>query len=1350
MNLSSSLAVVLLFASILAVHGAAASATSVLESAREIPVAYDVDVVVVGGSCAAVAAAVEAAAQGADVFLAAPRPYLGEDVCGTYRLWLRPGEEPDTPLGEALFAEAPAPLRVGPSLPFTYQADVPSNSTHPDTDPPSKLADGKSSSAYNESVQYDGDVSIVAELSEPVRVGRVHVLGFQRNNDIELASITAASSVDGQTWAEAGAALNEQLGQGEYLDAPLYLTVNVACEARYIKVVAKKSLRVGRLLLGEIVIEPEQADEPASERGRVPPMPLQVKRVLDQALVDAGVAFLYGCYATDVLRDGEGKPAGIVMANRSGRQAVLARTIIDATPRGSVARMAGASFRAFPSGAHVFERTVVGGEAPDWTAAEAHKLSPPVQAVRQTLKAPSCYDAIRYTLHVSMKDASFASFANAEQIARDRTWTAGQVGASEMLFQVPPDAVRGQASVAGSWPGAAAVDLAAFSPDGLEGVYVLGGCADVSRAAAAHLLRPLTLLAVGARVGNAAAKEAGAKPKPTVVCFGDSLTAGGYPARLQDLLRGFRVVNAGAGGDTSTQGLARLEAEVLAAKPQAVVVLFGTNDSVLNGPGRYRTAVGRFEANLTAIAGRCKEAGAEVLLCTVPPIIDEPYFSRHPKEHYDAEGGLSAVLARYRAAAQRVAVSVDVQVVDLAAALAEPSSALRPDGVHLSATGERMVAALVAGKLARVLSPPAREGRRPQGVHLAAATQQAAVAGDIREPLGGLRSFQVGIRAIEAEACALPVLGTYDVVVVGGGTGGAPAGIAAARQGAKTLVVEYLYGLGGVGTLGLIGKYYHGYRGGFTAEIDRGVDGMDGFRKKDGSWDVEVKMEWLRRELRQAGADIWFGTLGCGALVDGDTVKGVVVATPEGRGVVLAKVVIDSTGNADVAASAGASCVYTDGSHVAVQGTGMPPRRLGASYTNTDYTLTDDGDVVDVWRTFVAAREKYEGAYDLGQLVDTRERRRIVGDFVMSPLDIYNRRTFPDTIGLSTSNFDTHGFTIHPFFALKAPDKGSVSAYTPYRCLTPKGLDGILVTGLGVSAHRDAMPILRMQPDIQNQGYAAGVAAAMAARENKGTRDIDFKALQRHLVEQGCLPETVLSDQDSYPLSDEAIATAVARAANDYDGIGVILAAPEASRPLLEAAYHAAPDEAARGVYAHILGMMGNAAGADALAAAVASQDWDRGWSFTGGGQFGASLSPLDSLIIALARTRDRGALAPIIDKAAALGPEHPFSHHRAVAVAVETLASPEASQTLAALLSKPGMMGYAVKCISDAKEQASFANANLSRELSLRELILARALFRCGDHEGLGERILTEYASDWRGHHARHATAVLSEKRRP
>ncbi|RPJ20618.1 MAG: FAD-dependent oxidoreductase, partial [Planctomycetaceae bacterium] len=62
----------------------------VRESARELPLVYSVDVVVVGGSSGAVAAACEAARCGARVFLATPKPYLGDDLCATLRLWADP------------------------------------------------------------------------------------------------------------------------------------------------------------------------------------------------------------------------------------------------------------------------------------------------------------------------------------------------------------------------------------------------------------------------------------------------------------------------------------------------------------------------------------------------------------------------------------------------------------------------------------------------------------------------------------------------------------------------------------------------------------------------------------------------------------------------------------------------------------------------------------------------------------------------------------------------------------------------------------------------------------------------------------------------------------------------------------------------------------------------------------------------------------------------------------------------------------------------------------------------------------------------------------------------------------
>ena len=58
-------------------------------------------------------------------------------------------------------------------------------------------------------------------------------------------------------------------------------------------------------------------------------------------------------------------------------------------------------------------------------------------------------------------------------------------------------------------------------------------------------------------------------------------------------------------------------------------------------------------------------------------------------------------------------------------------------------------------------------------------------------------------------------------------------------------------------------------------------------------------------------------------------------------------------------------------------------------------------------------------------------------------------------------------------------------------------------------------------------------------------------------------------------------------------------------------------------------------------------------------GQYGASVSPLDSLIIALGRTGDRRALKPIIEKVEQLDAGSEFSHCRAVAMALETLATP-------------------------------------------------------------------------------------------
>ncbi len=437
--------------------------------------------------------------------------------------------------------------------------------------------------------------------------------------------------------------------------------------------------------------------------------------------------------------------------------------------------------------------------------------------------------------------------------------------------------------------------------------------------------------------------------------------------------------------------------------------------------------------------------------------------------------------------------------------------------------------------------------------------------------------------------------------------------------------------------------------------------------------------------------------------------------------------------------------MHTGASEVAQQGTGLPPMRLAPGHTNNDFTITDETDMADIWHLFVYSKDKFAKEFDLGQLINTRERRRVVGDFVMTLLDQINDRKYPDTVSIAYSNFDTHGYTVDPYLLVEHPERKGITVRVPYRCLLPKGLDGILVTGLSISVHRDAVPLTRMQPDVQNQGYAAGLAAATVAKEGKGTRGIDIRALQKQLAAIGIVPETTPQETDSYPIPENLVAEAVA----GLKQIPVILAEPETASPLLRKAYRTAMDEKDKLAYAHILAVLGDATGLEILADAVATQEWDKGWNYRGMGQFGNALSHLDTMIVALGRTRDRRALPVILGKIQTLDANSEFSHHRAVALASEMIGDPSAAAPLAALLAKPGIRGHV---IAEPAKAAGLTgddpNENQVRAVAIRELSLARALYRCGDKDGIGKQILQEYTKDLRGHLARHAQAVLDERR--
>ena len=123
--------------------------------------------------------------------------------------------------------------------------------------------------------------------------------------------------------------------------------------------------------------------------------------------------------------------------------------------------------------------------------------------------------------------------------------------------------------------------------------------------------------------------------------------------------------------------------------------------------------------------------------------------------------------------------------------------------------------------------------------------------------------------------------------------------------------------------------------------------------------------------------------------------------------------------------------------------------------------------------------------------------------------------------------------------------------------------------------------------------------------------------------------------------------------------------------------------------------------------------------------------TPIDALILSLGHSNDKRALPEIIKMVDRLSKDVTLSHHRAVALALEKFSDPRASEPLARLLMKEGMSGHAMQNIEDALTDIHNnglevgRNPREKRTKALREIVIARALYKCGDYNGLGEEIL-------------------------
>lgn len=207
-------------------------------------------------------------------------------------------------------------------------------------------------------------------------------------------------------------------------------------------------------------------------------------------------------------------------------------------------------------------------------------------------------------------------------------------------------------------------------------------------------------------------------PKPGgIVMFGDSTTATRagavqkvYAQRVNEALQSIGssmgVHNAGIGGNTTTQALARLGKDVLAHKPRVVVIQFGINDSCVDvwktpPATEPRVPLATYEANLRALIADVRKAGAKPILMTTNPIRWTPklkdLYGKPPYRPDAVDGFEQPMLPRYNDTVRKLAAELNVPLIDVRAAYdkAESIDDLLLDGMHPNDRGHQLVAEML-------------------------------------------------------------------------------------------------------------------------------------------------------------------------------------------------------------------------------------------------------------------------------------------------------------------------------------------------------------------------------------------------------------------------------------------------------------------------------------------------------------------------------------------------------------------------------------------------------------------------------------------------------------------------------
>jgi glycine/D-amino acid oxidase-like deaminating enzyme len=436
--------------------------------------------------------------------------------------------------------------------------------------------------------------------------------------------------------------------------------------------------------------------------------------------------------------------------------------------------------------------------------------------------------------------------------------------------------------------------------------------------------------------------------------------------------------------------------------------------------------------------------------------------------------------------------------------------------------------------------------------------------------------MSLAVRYVPDEVRDLEQLWTGDVLVVGGGSAGCSAAIAAAREGARTLLVEAGGFLGGTGAA-VLDTFYGFYAPGGEERVVEGIAwelcerllaSGQAFERPNTygagtgvTYDPEALKRTWDKLLADAGAPVLHHARVVAVVAAERRVVGAIVETKAGPRLVSARVLIDATGDAELAWRAGASVDRPADENrtqpltmtfrlggVDVARTSTPelhrlmaeaaesgryelPRREGSSHhtvvpgvVHTNLTRVAGVDGTDPWQLSAAEQEGrrqveeyvrflveqvpgYENACLLGTSVwiGIRETRRLRGRYILTRDDVLAARDFDDAIARCGAPLEDHAGGETTIWEYIGPD-GRPSGLTygiPYRCLVPIDVDCLLVAGRCLSATHDAHASVRSMAQCMAMGQAAGTAAALASTNGGDPAAVDAGVLRRRLAERG-------------------------------------------------------------------------------------------------------------------------------------------------------------------------------------------------------------------------------------------------------